>query len=358
MQIFSCYRGWKEACQATRAILTTWRRELSSSFFSACQGAEGNSRHFDRNIRGTCTIVCHLQKLDGPVYTWRFFHLWCASSWTTQNSDHTQEIIGQTHELILEDRISTKSIIDELLGISSERVGSTIHEDLDMRKLSAKWVPKCLNADQKRQRCQSSEQLLDYFGWRDPNDFLLPLVTMEETWLYHYDPETKQKSMEWRHNDSPRPKNSECTNPLENFSPRHFLRSRRHPPNWLSSKGPNYQRVVLIISAGAIEGHFERKTPREGHQGGLVLALQCLGSPGTCNPEENGLPGLPVSWSPNLFSGSGPVGLPPVLWTEKNNWKFAIFRPTRRSLLPRRPGWTDNFLIFFFERLEKVTATC
>jgi len=49
------------------------------------------------------------------------------------------------------------------------------------------------------------------------------------------------------------------------------------------------------ISAGAIEGHFERKTPREGHQGGLVLARQYPGSPGTCNPEETGLPGLPVS---------------------------------------------------------------
>ena len=34
LQVFSCYRGWKEACQATRAISTTWRRELSSSFIS------------------------------------------------------------------------------------------------------------------------------------------------------------------------------------------------------------------------------------------------------------------------------------------------------------------------------------
>jgi hypothetical protein len=35
-------------------------------------------------------------------------------------------------------------------------------------------------------------------------------------------------------------------------------------------KGPNYQRGVLLTSAGAIEGHFEVKTPREIHQGGLV----------------------------------------------------------------------------------------
>jgi len=65
----------------------------------------------------------------------------------------TPEIIDQMHDLILEDRrISAKSIA-KLLGISLERFGSIIHEDLEMRKLSAKWVPKCLNADQKRQRC-------------------------------------------------------------------------------------------------------------------------------------------------------------------------------------------------------------
>ena len=59
LQVFSCYRGWKEACQTTRAFSATSRRELSSRFFfSARQGAEGNWRHSDRSIRGTCTIVC------------------------------------------------------------------------------------------------------------------------------------------------------------------------------------------------------------------------------------------------------------------------------------------------------------
>jgi len=39
-----------------------------------------------------------------------------------------------------------------------------------------------------------------------------------------------------------------------------------------SSKGLNYQRGVLLISAAVIEEHFEGKTPREGHQRSLVLA--------------------------------------------------------------------------------------
>jgi hypothetical protein len=46
---------------------------------------------------------------------------------------------------------------------------------------------------------------LEFFR-RDPIDFLSRLVTMDETWLYHYEPETKQKSLEWRHRDHPTPK--------------------------------------------------------------------------------------------------------------------------------------------------------
>jgi len=62
----------------------------------------------------------------------------------------TPEIMDQIHELILEDRrISAKSIAEQL-DISRERVGSIILEEFYMRKLSAKWVPKCLNVDQKR----------------------------------------------------------------------------------------------------------------------------------------------------------------------------------------------------------------
>ena len=116
----------------------------------------------------------------------------------------TPEIVDQIHELILEEhQISAKSIAEQL-GISHKQVGSIIYGDLDMRKLFTKCVPKCLNADPKHQRCQSSEQILEFFR-RDTNDFLSRLVIMDETWLYHYNPETKQQSMEWRHSGSPHP---------------------------------------------------------------------------------------------------------------------------------------------------------
>ena len=183
LQVFSHYRGWKEACQATGAISTTSRRELSSGFFPARQDAEGNSCHSDRNIRGTCTIICHHQNWVAQFKRGDFFSTCDAPCPGRPKTVTTPEIIDQIHELILEDHwISAKSIAEKL-DISRERVGSTIHVVLDMRKLSANWVPKCLNADLKRQRCQSSEQILEFFRC-DPNDFLSWLVTMDETWLY------------------------------------------------------------------------------------------------------------------------------------------------------------------------------
>ena len=124
----------------------------------------------------------------------------------------------------------------------------------------------------------------------------------------------------------PAPKNSECKNLLENFSPRFF------GIKTASSSLIIFQRAKL--STWSITYFcwcnwrtFWRKNAarREGHQGGLVLARQCPGSPGTCNPEETGLPGLPVSWSPTLLSGSSPIGLQPVPWTEKTIERSPFF---------------------------------
>ena len=76
---------------------------------------------------------------------------------------------------------------------------------------------------------------------------------MDETWLYHYDSETKQQSMEWRHSGTPRPKLSRVQKSAGKVLAWIFLGSRRHPPHSISSKGPNYERGVLLISAGEIE---------------------------------------------------------------------------------------------------------
>ena len=92
-------------------------RDVMKFFFPARQGAEGNSRYFDRKIRGTCTIVRHRQKLGDPGKRGDFStcDAPCPGRLKTVT---TPEIIDQIHELILEDRrVSAKSIAEQL-GIS------------------------------------------------------------------------------------------------------------------------------------------------------------------------------------------------------------------------------------------------
>ena len=110
-------------------------------------------------------------------------------------------ILDQIHQVIFKDfRITAKSITEQL-RIARDWVGSIIHEDLNMRKLSSKWVPKCLMADQNYQRCHCLSNI--WIFRRDPNYFLSQMVTMDDTWLYHFEPEIKKESIELGHSGSP-----------------------------------------------------------------------------------------------------------------------------------------------------------
>ena len=56
-----------------------------------------------------------------------------------------------------------------------------------------------------KQRVESSQELLEVCN-ADPEDFHTRLVTGDETWLHHWDPDTKKESMQWKHPGSPPPK--------------------------------------------------------------------------------------------------------------------------------------------------------
>jgi len=65
-----------------------------------------------------------------------------------------------------------------------------------MRKLWARWVPRLLTPDNKRNHETTSEQCLTLFK-RNPMEFLRRFVTVDETWIHWYRPETKEQSKQW-----------------------------------------------------------------------------------------------------------------------------------------------------------------
>ena len=117
----------------------------------------------------------------------------------------TPEMVSKVHDIVMTDIRVTKRYIASTMGISQERVHSILTEDLEMRKLSARWVPRLLTVDQKHTRRTLSRTNLNLFE-EDPANFLNRFVTMDKTWVHHFTPEAQQQSKQWKHPGSPPPK--------------------------------------------------------------------------------------------------------------------------------------------------------
>ena len=98
-------------------------------------------------------------------------------------------------------RVRIKDIAQEL-DIYFGSAFNIIHECLEYRKVSCRWVPKKVDDVMKGKRMiASSNHLLQYA--EEGDNLLDRIVTGDETWLPHCTPESKQQSMVWKHPQSP-----------------------------------------------------------------------------------------------------------------------------------------------------------
>jgi len=185
--------------------------------------------------------------------------------------------------------------------------------------------------------------------------FLSRLVTMDETWLYHYDPGTKQQSMEWQHSSSPRPKKFRVQKSAEKVLASIFGDQYGILLIYYLPKGQTINAEYYLSLLVQMKDILKEKRAVSSGRG----SCSCPTMPrltGHLQPRRNW-----PTWASNVLITHPILRIWPRRTTTcslnwRNNWKIAIFRPTRRSLLPRRSGWTDKFLIFF-EWHTKVRAT-
>ena len=115
-----------------------------------------------------------------------------------------EEMCKKVRDLVYFDRRIQVEEIAQALGISHGSVSTILHDRLGMRKLTARWVPKSLSDEQMATRASVCRALLKRF--RSKDDFLLRLVTVDETRAHYYEPENKAQSRQWVGPGSPRPK--------------------------------------------------------------------------------------------------------------------------------------------------------
>lgn len=106
------------------------------------------------------------------------------------------ENIDAVRELIADDRHVTYREIEACLNISSTSVQTILHEHLGVRKLCARWIPHLLTDAQKKTRVVWSRQMIKKFAGGASKD-VYKIVTGDESWIYAYEPETKNQSTVW-----------------------------------------------------------------------------------------------------------------------------------------------------------------
>ena len=113
----------------------------------------------------------------------------------------TDEKLEEARAIILTDRRVTIEEIALQLGISQGMAYSLVHDILGFHKV-ARWVPRHLTEEHKHNGQHICTSLLERYS-REGDNFLNRIVTGDETWVHHYEPETKRQSMQWTHTLSP-----------------------------------------------------------------------------------------------------------------------------------------------------------
>ena len=73
------------------------------------------------------------------------------------------------------------------LGILKTTVWEIFNKILGMTRVCAKFIPKLLTTEQKDLRSEIAQDI----------------ITGDKSWVYGYDPETKQQSSQWKRPDEP-----------------------------------------------------------------------------------------------------------------------------------------------------------
>ncbi len=117
--------------------------------------------------------------------------------------------ILKVRELVEADRRITLARICLLVNISMGSAHAIMKNDLKLRRIAAKFVPRILTAEQMKERKDVSQKNLDLV--EASPDLLESVITGDETWLSCFEPESKQSSSQWLPAGAPRPRKSRAT---------------------------------------------------------------------------------------------------------------------------------------------------
>ncbi|GFU33705.1 hypothetical protein NPIL_562891 [Nephila pilipes] len=114
------------------------------------------------------------------------------------------EKINAVRELIKQDRHVTYREIEASLDISMTSINKILHEHLSVKKICSRWIPHNLTNAQKKARVDWCKEMLEKYI-QGTSKAVYNIYTGDESWIYAYEPETKQQSTVWVFQDEAKP---------------------------------------------------------------------------------------------------------------------------------------------------------
>ena len=117
----------------------------------------------------------------------------------------TGDSIKEVEKLVLEDAGIKVKMMAEITKLSIGTIHTILHDHLNISKVSARSVPRMLTAPQEKVRIACCRELLEMCS-ENADGVMDRIVTGAETWVHHYDSESKQESMQWHKKGTDPPK--------------------------------------------------------------------------------------------------------------------------------------------------------
>jgi hypothetical protein len=101
-------------------------------------------------------------------------------------------MIDKLHSAMLDNQKTAIRELSDELGLTFDSIHAILTEDMGMKCISVKFVPKVLKVKQKETHLAVARDCL-HCAEKDTN-FMKPLITDDKSWVYGYDPETKAEA--------------------------------------------------------------------------------------------------------------------------------------------------------------------
>lgn len=110
----------------------------------------------------------------------------------------TTEMVSALDKIVRSDRRLKVRVMADQLGFSKTTVHPILTENINYRKVCARWAPKMLTKEHKNKRMGFSSKICA----QNEETFLEHIVTGDETWVHYASLDSKRDSKTWKHPES------------------------------------------------------------------------------------------------------------------------------------------------------------